>query len=226
MTNFFEIYTYDPDNPRSEALSKVRLLSINELFEKYPIIEAEFFDDLTRNIKKYRHYSFLKTLKRVVGPNQEDYKIQNWHLIWAMDTRNRFYQLLFQRARRNNKIQGIMVALAPPDLGKLYKKHQYDAVLKTLTLLNTPKSIKFLKLLGAKGKSIAEQEEIFQLNQNDLQKIKLANYLKNAPNIEGQWFPTFAPKCPICGATMKNLKSYRVGFGKLICPQCGYQKYK
>ncbi|TFF89934.1 MAG: hypothetical protein EU548_05575 [Promethearchaeota archaeon] len=226
MSSFFEIYTFDPDNPRSEALSKVRLLAITDLFEKYPIVEAQFFDDLTRNIQQYNHYSFLKTIKRIIGPNKEDYKIQNWHLIWAMDTQHRFYQLLFQRVKQKNQIQGILVALAPPELAKLYKKHKFDGLLKTLTLLNSHKNIKFVKLLGARGKSIAEEQQIFQLNQSDLQKVNIANYLKNIPNIEGQWFPSFAPKCPVCGAKMKELKGYRIGFGKLSCPQCGYQKYK
>lgn len=226
MSKFFEIYTFDPSNPNREILSKVRLLTITELFDKYPVIEAEFFDDLTKNIQQYNHYYFLKTLKRVVGPNQEDYKIQNWHLIWAMDIENRFYQLLFQRVKQRNKIQGILVALAPPELGRLYKNHKYDAVLKTLTLLNSHKNIKFMRLLGAKGKSIAEEQQTLQLNQNELERINIANYLKNVPNINGQWFPSFAPKCPICNATMKELKGYKIGFAKIVCPQCGYQKRK
>ncbi|MFO7794857.1 MAG: hypothetical protein ACQERB_00365 [Promethearchaeati archaeon] len=226
MNEFFQIYTYDPDNPKKEILSKVRLLTITELFSKYPIIEQQFFDDLARNIKHHIHYSFLKTLKRIVGPDGEDYKIENWHLIWAMDIQNRFFQLLFQRLKLKKKIQGILVALAPPELGRLYKKHKFDAVLKTLTLLNSPKNIKFLKLLGSKGKSLAEEQQLFKLNQADLQKVNIKNYLKTIPNIDGQWFPHFSPKCPICNATMKELDEYQFGFKKLVCPQCGYHLNK
>ena len=36
----------------------------------------------------------------------------------------------------------------------------------------------------------------------------------------------FEAKCPICNGMLTELKDYGVGFGKLICPKCGYKKIK
>ena len=124
----------------------------------------------------------------------------------------------------DEKFQGILVALAPPELSELFSKYKGDALSRILSLLNSPKKIKFLMILAAKGKSLAQNQKLFPITNEDLKKKKVMDYLKNIPNIEGQWFPNFAPKCPICGTQMIQLEGYRVGFGKLVCPKCGYQK--
>ncbi|MBY8983317.1 MAG: Trm112 family protein [Candidatus Lokiarchaeota archaeon] len=224
MNQFFTVYTYTPwDKLQTKDLSKVRLLSIMEIFQKYPVIEVEFFDDLKSNIHNNAHYDGINTIKRINGPKSEDYSIQNWIFIWAMDYENRIYQFLFQKTKKNDEIQGILVALAPPELAQLFSRFKKDAILKSLSLLNSPDQIKFLKLLTAQGKSMVEDKQIFQVNNNALRNIKLTNYLKNIPNISGQWFPSFTSKCPICNGILTELKEYKVGFGKLICPQCGYK---
>ncbi|MBY9006601.1 MAG: hypothetical protein KGD63_07570 [Candidatus Lokiarchaeota archaeon] len=224
MSQFFSIFTYTPwNNPQITELSKVRLLSIREIFQKYPVIEAEFFDDLKSNIQNFTHYKSINTIKRIIGPTSEDYSIQDWIFIWGTDHDNRIYQFLIQKTKKDNNLQGILVALAPPELVQLFSRFKKNAILKTLSLINNSDQIKFLKILTAQGKSIAEDKQNFQINSKDLQKIKLANYLKNAPNLSGQWFPDFAPKCPLCNGILTELKEYKVGFGKLICSQCGYK---
>ncbi len=224
MNQFFTIFTYTPwDKLGSIELTKVRLLSIMEIFKKYPVIEVDFFDDLKSNINNNPHYDNINTIKRITGPKSEDYSIQNWIFIWAMDYEKRIYQFLFQKTKRDNEIQGILVALAPPELVQLCSKYKKVAILKTLSLLNKPDEIKFLKFLTAKGKSILEEKQLFQLDEKDLKQIKQINHLKNQPNIDGQWFPNFSPKCPICNGLLTELGEYKVGFGKLICPRCGYK---
>lgn len=193
-----------------------------DIYNKYPVIEAEFFDDLKSNIKNFSHYESISTIKRIIGPNLEDYSIQDWIFIWVIDLENRFYQFLIQKTNKDNDLQGILVALAPPELVQLFSKFKKEAILKTFSLINNPKEIKFLKLLTSQGKSIAEDNKKFQIKNKDLQKINLVNYLKNTPNVSGQWFPNYSPKCPICNGILTELKEYKVGFGKLVCPQCGY----
>ena len=47
--------------------------------------------------------------------------------------------------------------------------------------------------------------------------------LKQMPNIKGQWYLHHAPRCPVCNELMTELKDYKVGFVRLICPHCGYK---
>ncbi|MEJ2251439.1 MAG: hypothetical protein P8Y70_11750 [Candidatus Lokiarchaeota archaeon] len=188
MEQFFEVYTYTPwDNLNTKTLSKVKLLSLKSIFKNYPIIEQKFFNDITEKIGNQSHYSKYQTIRRVVGPNEEDYDISNWNFLWARDDQRRIYQFLIQRIKKDEKI-------------------------------------KFLIILAAKGNSIAQDQKLFPISEEDLKKKKVSDYLKSLPNIEGQWFPNFAPKCPICGSQMVQLTGYRTGFGKLVCPQCGYNK--
>ena len=81
-------------------------------------------------------------------------------------------------------------------------------------------------VLIPQGKSIAEKQQLLPLNKDDLEKIKFNNMLKKMSNINGQWFPTFEAKCPICEGMLTEIKDYGVGFGKLVCPKCGYNRMK
>jgi len=227
QTLYWNILTYTPwDRLQTDTLSKVRLMSILNVFDKYPIIGSKFFNDLNVNIKEYSHYTLYKTIKRIIDPYNKDYKIQNWNFLWAMDKQRRMYQLLFQKVKKNDKIMAVMVALAPLELIKLFSDYKKESILKTLSLLNNPKNISFMTLLFAQGKSIAEESQEFNISDKYLERIRFSKYLKEQPNVKGQWFPSFAPRCPICGSFMKELEGYRIGFRKLICPKCGYEKYK
>ena len=224
MSKFFSIYINTPwDKLPDENLTIVKLLSLKTIFQNYPVIEPSFFDDLTSNISNQQHYSWYKSIKRVVGPDREDYEIKNWNFIWAMDNKNRIFQFLFQKVTSGKDSKRILAALAPPELGKLFVQYKADAILRTLSLLNKPEQIKFLIILTPKGKSIAEEQQIIKFNKQDLDELQLINMLKKIPNLQGQWFPNFAPRCPNCNELMIELKGYTVGFGKLICPRCGYK---
>ncbi len=117
-----------------------------------------------------------------------------------------------------------MVALAPPELGKLFSQHKEEAILRTLSLLNNPKKMKFLMILAPKGKSIAEEQQFFNINKGVLDKLKFEEILKQKPNIKGQWFPEYSPRCPNCNKLITEIKGFNVGVLKIKCPYCGYQK--
>ncbi|MHA1293703.1 MAG: hypothetical protein ACTSQJ_13675 [Promethearchaeota archaeon] len=226
MNQFFIVHTQTPwDNLKTQQLTQVRLLSLKEIFKSFPVIEKEFFDDLLSKVYSYNHYSWIKCIKRVIGPNNEDYDISYWNFLWAYDIQGRMYQFLFQKVKGGKTLsQSILVALAPPELGKLFDDYKKEAIHRILSLLNTPSKIKFLMILAPKGKSIAEQNQIFQINKKYLEKLRYIKTLANIPNIQGYWFPNFAPRCPICNELLVGIENYRIGFGKLICPRCGYEK--
>ena len=221
MSNqFFNIYTYTPwDGLNTNELTLVKLLSLKTVFKSFPVIQEKFFNDLTLNISKNAHYSWFQTIKRIVGPNMEDYDIVNWNFVWAIDDQSRMFQFLFQKKEE----QGVLVALAPPELGKLFSKHGKGAILRILSLLNNPAKITFLMILAPKGKSIAQEQQLFHMNKQQFDTLKYFQQQKNLPNIQGQWFPTFKIRCPNCGQEIVALQNY-IGFDKLKCPFCGYEK--
>ncbi|MCJ7647537.1 MAG: hypothetical protein MUP85_02880 [Candidatus Lokiarchaeota archaeon] len=227
MNDFFSVFTNTPwENLNSDVITEVRLLSLKSILKEYPVIEPEFFDDLSSNISKNRHYSWIQSIRRIMGPNKEDYKIQNWNFVWAMDRENRMFQFLFQKIEQHYKSQAVLVGLAPPELGKLFSEYEGDAILRTLSLLNNPSKMQFLITLAPKGKSIAEEQQPLHISRKDLEKIKFVNILKEMPNIQGKWFFSQEPKCPICNGLMKEMTDYQFVSVKLICSKCGYKRKK
>ena len=230
MSDYFTIHTYTPwDSLNADQLTEIKLISLKSIFKSFPVIEKGFFKDLVKNAYKNNHYSWNKCIKRIVGPNNEDYSIDNFNFIWAYDIDGRVLQFLFQKIEEKKETsQSTLVALAPPELGQLFADYQSEALLRTLSLLNTPSRIRFLMILAPKGKSIAEEYQVFQINKNKLDKLKFVNTLGQMPNITGQWFPSFEPKCPICNELMTQISGldYKIGFSPLICPRCGYKKMK
>jgi hypothetical protein len=224
MSSFFSIYTHTPwDGLNTDQLTQIKLLSLKSIFKTFPIIKQGFFDDLYSKVKSESHYSMIKTIKRIMGPNNEDYDIADFHFIWAYDNENRMYQFLFQHIKSDNKDQAILAALAPPELGKLFLEYKEEVIHRILTLLTRCEDIKFLMILTAEGKSIVEEQPSFPIDNKTLEKIKYIRKLKQIPNTEGRWFPSFSPRCPICNTFLNEIKDYRVSFGKLICPKCGYE---
>jgi len=228
MNEFFLIYTYTPwDKLNKDKLTQIRLLSLKSIFNSFPLIEPAFFDDLVSHLSKVKYYTKIKGIKRIIGPNREDYDITSWVFIWGMDFERRIYQFLLQKTKsKNNDSQAALVALAPPELGKLFIEYKEKAIFRTFSLLNNPAKMKFVIVLLPKGKSIAEEQQLLKASKSDLDKLKFIRALKEMPNIKGEWFPSFDPRCPVCNGMMTELKDYKSGLKKLICPKCGYEKKK
>ncbi|MFX0057024.1 MAG: hypothetical protein ACFE8J_01845 [Candidatus Heimdallarchaeota archaeon] len=225
MYNFFKVYTYTPwDGLNSNTLIDVNLLSLKSIFENYPVIEKEFFDDLSSNLTNHKHYSCFETIRRVTGPENEDYDIKDWRFIWAYDNKDRIYQFLLQSLGSNiNTSQSVLVALAPPELAKLFLDYKKTAIHKIFSLLNKPSEIKFLIYLIPKGKSIAEQFDTLKWDKTKIQQLKYIQNLANKPNIKGQWFPSYEIRCPKCDEFIAEILNYKIGYGKIKCPKCGYE---
>ncbi len=218
MSGFFRVFTYTPwDSLKSNMLTEIKLLSIKDIFPSFPVVEQAFFEDIRSIIKNYDHYTSIESIKRIVGPKNEDYSIGKWSFIWAFDDQRRMYQFLFQKENK----QDILVALAPPELAQLFREYEKEAILKIFTLLNKPDKIKFLMVLKPLGKSIAEDKRFAQINSKLVEKFKSINELKNLTNVKGEWFPSFVIQCPYCNKSMKSMQDYKVGLGKLLCPHCG-----
>ena len=227
VNQFFSIHTLTPwDGLNTNQLTQVNLLSLRSVFDSFPVIEKKFFSDLAKNTAENAHYSWTLSIKRIVGPNKEDYDITNFNLVWAMDDQRRMYQFLFQKVgETRNASQGVLVALAPPELAKLLVEYESSAIIRILSLLNDSSKISFLMILGPKGKSIAEESQLFQYNKKDADKYKYINTLKTMPNIQGQWFPTVKFRCSICNNEISMVQNYAVvGVGNMVCPRCGQKK--
>lgn len=226
MTDFFTVFALTDawDNLNTGELTKIRVMSLRSIFKTYPVIEPVFFEDLSSNVNNNHHYSWIQSIKRIVGPSNNDYDIQNWNFLWAFDVQNRMFQFLFQKEDE----QGILAGIAPPELAKLFSEHGKEAILRILTLLNNPSKIKFLMILAPKGKSIAQERQLFQLSTQQYDRIKFIDMLRKQPNISGSWFPNYEPRCPVCNELLMDLSGldFRVGFGQLVCPRCGYKKIK
>jgi len=227
MKELFSVFVNAPwDKVKTKKLTEIRLLSLKSVFEKYPVVERKFFEDLSENISKNMHYSWFECIRRIVGPDKEDYGIQNWNIIWAMDLDNRIYQFLFQKVEKSDETQAVMVGLAPPELVRLFSEYKSDAILRILSVLNNPKKIKFLMGLAPKGISLAVEQQLIKANKNELDKIEFVNSLKDIPNFQGQWFFPRNPMCPVCNGLLIEKMDDVKGFQKLECPQCGYERKK
>ncbi|HEA70482.1 MAG TPA: hypothetical protein ENH98_01005 [archaeon] len=226
MGNFFTVFMLTPwDSLNSNSLTEVKLFSLKNIIKTFPVIEPEFFDDILSNLYNFKHYSWIECIRRIIGPNDEDYDITPWNFLWGVDNDRRMFQMLFQKVKKEIKdSQATLVALAPPELGKLLKLHKEKALLRTLSLLNDPKKMKFVMILAPKGKSLTEEQQLLHINKNYLDKNKINKSLKQMPNIKGQWFPEYSPRCPNCNKLITEIRGFNVGLLKFRCPYCGHQK--
>lgn len=228
MNEYFRVYTYTPwDGTKSNQLAEVSLISFKSVFRKYPIIEKKFFSDLSLKLNQYPQYSSFETIRRIVGPQKEDYDISTFRFIWAYDMENRMYQFLIQMIENTTELsQAAIVGLAPPELAKLFSDYKENAIHRIFTLLNDPSMIKFLMYFRPRGKSIAEDVASLITDKQKLEKMNYMRSLANQPNIQGQWFPTFELRCPSCDKIIAKVTSYQASFGNMKCPFCGYKEVK
>ena len=188
----------------------------------YPKIEKPF-SEITE-MPRYENIRLKAGLLAVSGPDGKSYTADEWIFLWVVDFKERFFQFLINRSPQEGG-KGIIAAAAPMDLVE-FLKNIPNAMVATLSLINDPEKIKGAMLLVTRPPSYKEKVETEQKMQTLNRFKNWVDVMKATPNVEGQWFPTFAPRCPICNQEMKELEGYNIAFGQIICETCGYKMKK
>ena len=209
-----------------KSKAKVGLQSITESFGSYPLVERKFFDDINILCRKENHYYVEMGLLQLVNEQGKELNPDLWILIWARDFKDRVFQILLER-HPDSHGKGTIVALGPPELFEFFSSMKQNAILPTLSLLNTPKKMKSVVVVVSRPKSYQEKRK----EKNQYQALgRFQNWiedLKGTPNVKGQWFPSNAPICPVCGSPIVGIADeYNIGFGYIVCPDCGYMNRK
>ncbi|MHA1518693.1 MAG: hypothetical protein ACTSRK_00790 [Promethearchaeota archaeon] len=204
--------------------TRLDLIPMKDILTPYPLIERKFFDDLTRLCRTNDQYYVEMGLLSVLGEKKQELNPDTWILIWALDFKGRMFQLLIDRSTVHQG-KGAIAAIGPPDLSEFFEKMKYNAILPLLTLINSPDKMKSVGVIVSKPKSRQKKDnerkefQAYARFQNWIAKLKAT------PNVNGQWFPSSAPKCPLCGNPLVGIADqYRVGFGYMICAECGHSE--
>ncbi len=220
----FHMITLSTRTSWQKTETRIDLVSMKDILYPYPMIEQKFFDDLTKLCRSHENYYVEMGLLSVLGEEKQNLNPDTWILIWALDFKDRMFQLLVDR-NAVHKGKGAIAAIGPPDLSEFFSKMKYNAILPLLTLINTPEKMKSVGVIVSKPKSRQNKEnerkefQAYARFQNWIAKLKAT------PNVDGQWFPSSAPKCPMCGNPIVGIADqYRVGFGFMVCPECGYNE--
>ena len=213
---YFKVTVFNTWDPRGVKISSnVNLLSSKFILGKFPKIENRFFEDLNENIKNKPHYFSQESIKKIVGPEKEEYNILDWVFLWGFDFKKRGFQLLIQKETEG---KGILVAIGPMELASFFDRMKLNSILPTLSLVNSSNKMKFVVLLKPRQESIIEKTQIDKIDSKKLKEI--VNYWKSIKNVNGQWFPKFKPRCSRCGTLIPELQGFEIGFIPLICPRC------
>ncbi|MCF2138753.1 MAG: TFIIB-type zinc finger domain-containing protein [Candidatus Lokiarchaeota archaeon] len=204
--------------------TRLDLTDMKEFLYPYPLIERKFFDDLMKLCRSQATYYVEMGLISVFNNKKQQLNPDTWILIWALDFKDRVYQILIDRNVKH-KGRGAIAAVGPQDLGEFFARMKQNAILPLLTLINTPEKMKSVGVIVSRPKSYRDKQKERQEFQAFARFQKWIAQLKATPNKEGQWFPSSAPKCPVCGNPLVGISdNYRIGFGYLICPECGHSE--
>jgi len=196
----------------------LELIDAKEILGAYPKIEAKFIKDLKGYAKTANNYIIESAIIGLRTPSGMAVQPDNWVLLLGTDTENRPYKILIEK----EKVGYFISALGPQEFATFVKETGKPAIGPILALLASPSKMRVLLVyVSYQNKPSWKPEELLAKKSSFLQ---WAQELKTMPNVNGQWFPTFAPLCPICNNPLVGLENYQVGFGKLICPRCGYKK--
>lgn len=204
--------------------TRIDLENLKEIIYPYPLIEGKFFEDLTQLCRTQEKYYVEMGLLSVFGENKQNLNPDTWILIWALDFKDRMFQLLIDR-NTQHKGKGAIAAVGPADLGEFFAKMKTNAILPLLTLINSPDKMKSVGVIVSRPRSYKDKAKEKQEFQAYARFQNWIAQLKATPNKEGQWFPSSAPKCPVCGNPLVGIQdNYRIGFGYMICPECGHSE--
>jgi len=196
------------------------LKDVKELIGAYPKIQSKFVQDLKTYAKQQSNYIIESAIREVHTPFDMQVEPENWLLVWGIDSEGRPYYLLIEKEQAGYFLSGA----GPDDFAEFLVQTGKDAVGPILALLASPKKMRALMVFVSFQQPPALKQA--ELAKTKSQFLEWAQTQQNLPNVDGQWFPTFAPKCPICNSVLVGLEGYEVGFGQLICPRCGYKQGK
>jgi len=198
----------------------IELEDVYNIFSSYPLVSKKFFKDLVNNIERKNHYWAEAGFQEIIA-NGQRYEPHDWIFIWAIDFKDRLFWILFSRAVELGG-RGALAGIGPPEFTEFIKQFGKNSIIPTLTLINDPEKMK--KVVVIVSNPIEAKKP--KINP-ELQQFKLwIDQLKMQKNVKGQWFPSFAPVCPVCNQKLVGLADYEVGFAQMICPNCGYQQKK
>lgn len=201
-----------------------QLTDIRDIYVTYPTINKLFFQHLVSNIQSDKKYFAESGLKRIFDSQKQEFEPHQWIFVWAEDFKGRFFYILFTRSPDYGG-NGALAAAGPPEFAQFLRGEGKPAVLATLTLLNRPDKIKSVAVIVSSNPPNTKiVEKIKKITPQLQQFSQWINQLKSTKNVEGQWFPSYVPKCPVCNGPLVGLTGYKVGFAQIVCPQCGYSR--
>ncbi|MHA1341569.1 MAG: hypothetical protein ACTSRZ_16730 [Promethearchaeota archaeon] len=198
----------------------IDLIDLYKIFGAYPLVSKKFFKDLINNIERKSNYWAEAGFQEIIS-NGKRYEPHEWIFLWAIDFRDRLFWILFSRSYELSG-KGAIAAVGPPEFAEFIKQTGKAAIVPTLTLINDPEKMKKVVVIVSNPKEAKKPK----LSPELLQFKAWVDQLKMQKNVKGQWFPSFAPVCPVCNEKMVGLADYEVGFAQMICPRCGYQQKK
>jgi hypothetical protein len=204
----------------NKAPEFLELTDAKKILGAYPKIEAKFVGDLKQYAKTASNYVIESAILELHTPAGLTVQPENWLLVLGTDSENRPYHFLIEK----EKAGYIISAIGPQDFTNFVSETGKPAIGPILALLASPKKIRVLLVYVSYQTKPAWKPE--ELPTTKTPFLQWAQDLKNTPNVNGQWFPSFAPLCPVCNNPLVGLEQYKVGFGQLTCPRCGYKKSK
>ena len=206
--------------------TRVDLTLITQAMPSYPLIERKFFDDIVDHCYNTTNYSVEAGLLHVLNEEGNELDPDYWILLWAIDFRDRLFQILIER-NPDFGGKGAIAAVGPPEFLEFISSMTHSAIMPTLTLLNTPDKMKSVKILVSRPPTHAQKLKRRQTGAELTQFKNWIDQLKDTPNPRGQWFPSSSlDKCPVCGTDMVPVGGYEIAFGQLVCPKCGFAMKK
>ena len=226
MIFFFVMIQIQTRTSWQKSATKVSLHPMREVMYPYPLIEKKFFEDLNILSRKHQQYNVEMGLLNIAGEGKKGLNPDFWILIWALDFRDRMFQILIER-HPDYGGKGAIAAVGPADLFEFFGSMKNNAILPTFTLINSPAKMKSVCVVVSRPKNYQERSKENTQYQSMGRFQNWINEMKQTPNVKGQWFPSNAPTCPVCNGPIVGIADgYKIGFGMLVCPECGHMERK
>ncbi|OLS15735.1 MAG: hypothetical protein RBG13Loki_0629 [Promethearchaeota archaeon CR_4] len=204
----------------NKAPEFLELKDAKEILDAYPKIDTKFINDLKNYAKTASNYVIESAIMELRTPKGLSVQPDNWLLVLGTDADNRPYQILIEKEKAGYMIS----AFGPLDFVNFVTETGKSAIGPILALLASPKKMRILLVYVSYQTKPAWKPEELPTTKNPF--LHWVQDQKALPNVNGQWFPAFAPLCPVCNNPLVGLEQYQVGFGQLTCPRCGYKKNK